>query len=68
MHMTYSSNSEDSLLKSEGPFRITSSGTSFAGPVLPQGQSVSKTIIHGKTNLYGKQIAPREDRSIKEKK
>ena len=60
MNMIYSSNNEESLLKAAGPFRITNSGILFAGSVLPKGRSVSETVMHGKTNLCGKQIIPTE--------
>ena len=68
MNTTYSSNNEESLLKSTGPFRVTNSGTLFAGSVLPKGKSAITTIIHGKTNLCGKRIVPGETSSSKKKK
>jgi hypothetical protein len=66
--MIYSSNNEESLLKSSGPFRITNSGTSFAGSVIPKVHPAGATIIHGKTKLCGKQIAPDESHSRDKKK
>ena len=60
MNMIYSSNNEESLLKSTGPFRITNSGILFAGSVFPKVRSASETIMHGKTNLCGRQIIPTE--------
>jgi hypothetical protein len=56
MNMINSSNSEESLLKSAGPFRITKSDSSFAGSVHPEGQFVISTTVYGKTGLHGKQF------------
>lgn len=59
-----SSSNERALLKSEGPFRITDSGDSFAGSMRSQVQSATVTTIYGKTDLYGIQVAP--DEKLKE--
>jgi hypothetical protein len=56
MRMIYSTNNEESLLKSTGPGQITKSGILFEGPVTPMEMSIGKTTIQGKTSLFGKQI------------
>ena len=63
MNMINSSNSEESLLKSAGPFRITKSGSSLAGSVHPKEQSVISTTVHGKQFVAGKPAPARKSSS-----
>ena len=53
MYVNYSSNNEVSDFKSSGPFRITNSGASFAGTIIPLTQKVTNAKVFGVTNQYG---------------
>jgi hypothetical protein len=62
--MIQNSNTEHAYLKSSGPFKIINSGVSIAGVVMPQGLSVSKSLMYGDSKVYGQRIAGKEELSI----
>lgn len=55
----YNSDNEEGLLKSIGPYRVTTADMSIAGVRLPHVIRVSVPVTVGKTKIYGIKIVGR---------